>query len=159
MGKHNNKYYRSEQDDDEDDGKPSGGGFWENLLPWNWDFGGILMGLALLVGGYFLLRNEKVQEAIGKFMGKDAQDMVHGLVENIDLFVGGSTNNGALGHKLEAMNADDAKKFLTDQKMDETVVNTLTATTDTWQDFIKTVEEANGGKLSKPGQFTSPDNA
>ena len=144
---------------------------WSNLLPWNWDFGTIIL-TVLVVGLLFMgAHNEKVQEIVGKWFDDDGPEgkgsgkkKFQNILSDIDMGIASILPDGAanflglgdvLGKRLERMSHTEAEKFLTEHDMAPATAKILTADEETWKGFVATAKGANKGKLTSKDQFTN----
>ena len=151
--------------DEEERQKQQSSGFMDtigNLMPWNWPWGSILIG-TVVVGALFLgLRNEKVQEFIGKLFDGDTpgsgKDKVAGVMNGIGAWVSGNMPwlakllhiENAVGNILDGMTAEQARAKLPQSpyNMDPALVGAIAADQPTWEAFKTTVKTANGGQIN-----------
>lgn len=131
----------------------------DNINPLNWNWGSILMGLLVVTGVYFAMRSEKVQEWIGHFLDDDGhpgsgKEKVKGFVHKIDAFLENLLPDsickklgisGAAASMANSLTDDEFRKQLPGELPDpakDVIVKYR-------KQFVDTVSNANGGKLSK----------
>lgn len=140
-------------------------GMLDAINPFSGGFGigSIFKTLLVVTGVYFLMRNETVQNFVGKLFGEDGPEKVKSFIDGISAKLGGLLPegiadklglSGTAGTYLESRSDDQLRELLgksLSPEMTDIIVSERKA-------FFETVKEANGGKINGESDLTN-DNA
>lgn len=126
-------------------------GLWDwfkSFLP-DFSFFNILLFAAVVCGAYFFGRTEQGQELLGKLFDKES--VKNFFAKGDEMLAGAASAVGInidVSEYLAKMSIEDIRKTLTQKDVPPKVIAVLAKDKPTFDAFITTLKEANGGKLS-----------